>query len=147
MHRLFITVLLILLTASAIPVAAMPYDARDIEDEPITSMVMGRKGDLIVATRDGTISALKINGERIVLAIGLGATRCLAVSPCGDIFVALAADGRIIRLDMTGRVNTVAHGLGEIQGLAVDRDGNLLVAHGPRGSLTRLECPRQTPTP
>ena len=145
MHRLFFAILLTLLPVASPPAAAMPYDTHSLADDSITAMAMGWKGYLIVATRDGKIAALKNDGECIILAAGLGETRCLAVSPRGDIFAASATAGCVIRLDRVGNMAIVASDLGEIHGLAVDRDGRLLVSHGPTGTLTHLECPRETP--
>ncbi len=114
------------------PCAVLPADSE------ITAMALGRRGELLVATRDGDIRQIRENGECILLVRGMKGIRSLTVSPRGDIFACSAADGRIFRLDRQGNAEVVADGLGEIHGLAVDRDGGLFVSHGPRGMISRL---------
>lgn len=139
-HLLFVALLGLLSVASR-PGAALPYTAHDLAGQPITAVAMGWRGCLIVATHDGTLAALKNDGECLILATGLGQIRHLAVSPRGTVFMALKTDGNIVRLDKTGKMDIVAHGLGEIHGLAVDRDENIFVVQGPGGALTCLPRP------
>ena len=143
MYHLLFAVFATLLCAVAPSHAAetTPLPAPTTRDESVTAMTMGRQGELIIATADGRIWALRRGGERLVLADGLPDISCLALSPRGSIYAGSAAHGTVTRLDRQGQAATIADGLSGLQGLTTDRDETIFVLRGPQGCVERLGNP------
>lgn len=140
MYRLLLAIFWGLLCATSASYAAgtTPHRGPDGMDPAITAMAMGRKGELIVATGDGRICALRRDGDRVVLASGMTGICALALSPRGDIYAGSATDGTVSRLDRQGHVEAIGAGLDGLRCLTVDRDGTVFVVHGPEGEITIL---------
>jgi len=139
MYRMFAFLLLLCLgTASLAAGSSAQFSCPQATDA--TSMIMGRRGELIIATKTGVICSVSPGGDCVILAEGLGGPCCLAASARGDLYAGSMHEGSVVRLDATGRIETVASGLGEIRALAVDRDGAVFVVGGSDGSVRRVHA-------